>query len=83
MIDDFNADNFDPDLDQKDEDEEVMKRKFDDFFSSESDDIEQDLLDNDNEDSMSDHSDNSADQLSPRSFELAIQEQKKDNLAKL
>ena len=64
-----NQQEFNFDEDQK-ENTDDLKRKFDDFFSSESEDIEQNLIDN--EDSLSENSDNSADQLSPRSIEQAL-----------
>jgi len=50
---------------------EMLKEKFDEFWTSESDEIEDDLIDGESSDSDSDHGGN----ISPKSFDDMVQRQ--------
>ena len=60
---------------ENEEQAELLRNKFDEFFTSESDEIEDDLIDGESSDSDSDHGGN----ISPKSFDELVDRQKKAN----
>lgn len=74
---DLLADFGDDDIDEQDngpeaeEREEILRQKYDEFFTSESDEIEDDLVDGESSDSDSDHGG------SPKSFDDLLERQKR------
>lgn len=51
---------------------EILRQKYDEFFTSESDEIEDELIDGESSDSDSDHGGN----ISPKSFDAMVEKQK-------
>ena len=60
---------------ENEEQAELLRNKFDEFFTSESDEIEDELIDIESSDSDSDHGGN----ISPKSFDELVDRQNKAN----